>query len=167
MPMAKQLSHGSIQKSVNLQYNTLGRLDDWTKKPSSKRLMFQLLFFFHDFLQNSLQKFFQFIFLFFYKISTKIKIKSFESPKSIKSIKKDNPWNIRLLVDDLFVPSSKQPSVIYCRLTDFKIQSQSFERRCYCMLQGLRTCFVFLSLYDTIITESDIMLDDSNIFGFR
>ena len=27
--------------------------------------------------------------------------------------------NIRLLVDDLFVPSSKQPSVIYCRLTDF------------------------------------------------
>ena len=29
-----------------------------------------------------------------------------------------------------------------------KIQSQSFERRCYCMLQGLRTCFVFLSLYD-------------------
>ena len=28
-------------------------------------------------------------------------------------------WNIRLLVDNLFVPSSKQPSVIYCRLTDF------------------------------------------------
>ena len=28
-------------------------------------------------------------------------------------------YNIRLLVDDSFVPSSKQPSVIYCRLTDF------------------------------------------------
>ena len=44
---------------------------------------------------------------------------SFECPKSIKSIKKNNTWNIRLLVDDSFVPSSKQPSVIYCRLTDF------------------------------------------------
>ena len=40
-------------------------------------------------------------------------------PKSIKSIKRNNTWNIRLLVDDSFVPSSKQPSVIYCRLTDF------------------------------------------------
>ena len=57
---------------------------------------------------------------FFYKI-TKIKIKSFECPKSIKSIKKDNTWNIRLLVDDLFVPSSKQPSVIYSRLTVFGV----------------------------------------------
>ena len=54
----------------------------------------------------------------FYKI-TKIKIKSFERPKSIKSIKKENNWNIRLFDDDSFVPSSKQPSVIYCRLTDF------------------------------------------------
>ena len=36
----------------------------------------------------------------------------------VKSIRKNNTWNIRLLVDDLFVPSSKQPSVIYCRLTD-------------------------------------------------
>ena len=33
-------------KSVNLQYNTLGRLDDGTNKSSSKRLMFQVLFFF-------------------------------------------------------------------------------------------------------------------------
>ena len=33
--------------------------------------------------------------------------------------KKNNSWNIRCLVDDLFVPSSKQPSVIYSRLTDF------------------------------------------------
>ena len=32
---------------------------------------------------------------------------------------KNNTWNIRLLVDDSFVPLSKQPSVIYCRLTDF------------------------------------------------
>ena len=52
-------------KSVNLQYNTLGCLDDGTNESSTKRLMFQVLFFFHDFLQNSLQKSFQFIFLFF------------------------------------------------------------------------------------------------------
>ena len=33
--------------------------------------------------------------------------------------KKNNTWNIRRLVDNLFVPSSKQPSVLYCKLTDF------------------------------------------------
>ena len=33
-------------KSVNLQYNTLVRLDDGTNKSSTKRLMFQVLFFF-------------------------------------------------------------------------------------------------------------------------
>ena len=43
--------------------------------------------------------------------------------KSIKSIKRNNTWNIRLLVDDSFVPSSKQPSVLYCKLTDFFIHS--------------------------------------------
>ena len=74
-------------------------------------------FFFHDLLQNSLQKSFQFIFLFFYEI-TKIKIKSFYCPKSIESIKRDNNWNIRLLVDDYSVPLSKEPSIIYFRLTD-------------------------------------------------
>ena len=52
-----------VYKSVNLQYNTLGCLDDGTKESLTKRLMFQVLFFFHDFLQNSLS--FQFIFLFF------------------------------------------------------------------------------------------------------
>ena len=34
--------------------------------------------------------------------------------------KRNDTWNIRLMVDDSFVPSSKQPSVIYCILTDFK-----------------------------------------------
>ena len=62
-------------KSVNLQYITLGCLDNGTNKLLTKRLMFQVLLFFHDFLQNFLQKSFQFIFYFFYKI-TKIRIKS-------------------------------------------------------------------------------------------
>ena len=51
----------------------------------------------------------QFIFLFFNNI-TKIKIKSFERPKTIKRIKKNNTWYIRLLVNDSFVQSSKQPA---------------------------------------------------------
>ena len=41
-------------------------------------------------------------------------------PKIYKKYKKNNICNIRLLVDDSFVPSFKQPSVIYFRLTDFK-----------------------------------------------
>ena len=61
-------------KSVNLQYNTLGCLDDGTNESSAKRLMFQVLYLFHDFLQNYLQKSFQFIFLFFFNEITKIEL---------------------------------------------------------------------------------------------
>ena len=50
-------------KSYNLQYNTLVRQFAGTNDSSSKRLIFQVLFFFHNFLQNLLQKWFQFIFL--------------------------------------------------------------------------------------------------------
>ena len=32
---------------------------------------------------------------------------------------KKNAWNIRRLVDDSFVPSFKQPSISYCKLTHF------------------------------------------------
>jgi hypothetical protein len=35
-------------------------------------------------------------------------------------MKKNNTWNIRRLIDDSFVPSSKRPSLLYCKLTDFK-----------------------------------------------
>ena len=80
----------------NLQYNTLGRWVDGTIVSLTKRLMFQVLFFFI--------------------ISCKILCKN---PFNLFSYFLKNIWNIRLLVDDSFVPSSKQPSVIYCRLTDF------------------------------------------------
>ena len=43
------------QKSDNLQYNALGCLVTWANEWSTKCLLFQALFF-HDFLQNSLQK---------------------------------------------------------------------------------------------------------------
>ena len=35
-------------------------------------------------------------------------------------MKKNNTWNIRNLVDESFVPSAQQTSVLYCRLTDLK-----------------------------------------------
>ena len=95
--------------------NTLGCLDDGTNESSSKRLIFQIFFFSMISCKILCKNPFNLFFHFFY-IITKIKIKSFECTKSIKSIKIDNTWNIRLLVNDSFVPSSKQPFVIYCRL---------------------------------------------------
>ena len=65
----------------------LGRWDDGTNESLTKRLMLQVLSFFHNLLQNTLQKAFQFILLFFKK-DTKIKVKNFECPKSKKSLKK-------------------------------------------------------------------------------
>ena len=46
------------------------------------------IIFFHNFLKNYLQKLFQFIFLFFFYNFTKIKIKNFECPKSIRNYEK-------------------------------------------------------------------------------
>jgi hypothetical protein len=48
-------------KSVNLQYNTLGSWVNGPNDSATKRLVFQVLLFFHNFLQNSLQKSFQFL----------------------------------------------------------------------------------------------------------
>ena len=56
--------------------------------------------------------------LIFYKF-TKIRIKSFECPMSIKYYEKIDAWNIRRLVDKLFVTSTQRTSVLYCRLSDF------------------------------------------------
>ena len=70
-------------KSDNLQYNTLGRWVTGTNDSSTKHLMFQVLFFFHNFLQNSLENSFQYIFLFFLYKFTKIKKKSFECPNAL------------------------------------------------------------------------------------
>ena len=86
-------------KSVNLQYDTLVRWANETNDSSTKHLMFQVLSFFH-------------------KI-TKMKVKSFEFPMSITNYeKKNNNWNMRHLVNNLFVPFAQQTSVLYCRLSD-------------------------------------------------
>ena len=75
-------------------------------------------FFFHNFVQNSLQKLFNlsFDFLQIYKNKNK---ESFECPMSIKYYEKIDAWNIRRLVDKLFVTSTQRTSVLYCRLSDF------------------------------------------------
>ena len=64
------LSDGSFahhwdKKSVNLQYITLGCLNDGTKESSTKSLMFQVLFFFTLFIDLGHSKLFTFIFVFF------------------------------------------------------------------------------------------------------
>ena len=72
-------------KSDNLHFNTLGRWFIGTNDSSTKCLMFQVhIIFFHKFLHTSLQKSFQFIFIFFYNF-TKIKIKTFMYPKSVRN----------------------------------------------------------------------------------
>ena len=73
------------EKSVNLQYNMLGLLDDGKNESSTERLMFRVLFFFMISCKILCKN--PIISYLFYKI-TKKNMKSFECPKSIKSIKK-------------------------------------------------------------------------------
>ena len=65
-----------VQFSIVFHWNlTIFNIICWvagTNDSSSKCLMFQVLFFFHNFFQNSLQKSFQFIFYKFTKIKIKI-----------------------------------------------------------------------------------------------
>ena len=75
-------------------------------------------FFFHNFSCKILCKNCSIYLLIFYKF-TKIRIKSFECPMSIKYYEKIDAWNIRRLVDKLFVTSTQRTSVLYCRLSDF------------------------------------------------
>ena len=68
------------QKSDNLQYNTLGR---WDKQLINQASDVQSIIFFSKFLcKNHFN-----LFSYFYNF-TKIKIKSFECPKSIRSYEK-------------------------------------------------------------------------------
>ena len=47
-----------------------------------------------------------------------MKIKSSEYPTSIKDYEKKNTYKVKRLVNDSFVPSAYQASVLYSRLTD-------------------------------------------------
>ena len=94
------------------------RWDDGTNNSSTNRLMFQVFFFIKS-CKILCKNPFNYFFHSFYKI-TKMKIKSFECPKSIRNYEK-NTWNVRRLVDESFVPSAQRTSVLYCRLSDLKI----------------------------------------------
>ena len=52
----------TVVKYINFRYNMLLRWEAGTKDSSTKCLMFQVLFFLHNFLQNPFQELFQFIF---------------------------------------------------------------------------------------------------------
>ena len=69
-------------------------------------------FLFYTFLQNSLQKSFLIIFLVFYEFS-KMKEK-----KSIRNYEKDNPWNIRYLVESHLSKQTSEPAyyIVDCRI---------------------------------------------------
>ena len=67
--------------------------------------------FFSWFLAKFFAKILSIYFLIFYKI-TKIKIKNFECPRSIRNYEKKNTWNVKRLVDDSFVPLAQQTSYI-------------------------------------------------------
>ena len=102
-------------KSNNLQYNTLVCWANGTNKSLTKRLMFQLFFFFIiSYRLRALKT----LYFHFCNLIKKIRIfaKNFERFYE----KKNNTWNIRPLVDELFVPTAQQTSVLYCRLTDFR-----------------------------------------------
>ena len=75
-----------VIKSVNLQFDKLFRWADGTNDSLTKRLMFQVLFFFITSCKILCKIPFN-LFLFFNKIS-KMKIKSFECPKSIRDMRK-------------------------------------------------------------------------------
>ena len=87
-------------KSVNLQYDTLVRWLAGTNDLSTKRLIFQALFFFIISCKILCKNHFILFFILFYFLI----YKNFECPESIKNYKKNNTWNIRRLVDESIVP---------------------------------------------------------------
>ena len=109
-------------KSYNLQYNTLVCWDKWIVDQASD--VPSIGFFFHNFLQHSLQKSFQFIFSFFCKFTS---YKCFECPKSLwEIIKKNNSCNMRRLVNESFVHTSKPAyHIVDCRILLFLAQKWS------------------------------------------
>ena len=87
-----------------------------TNDSSTKHLMFQVYIIFFIISCKILCKNHLNLFSYFFYNLTKIKIKIFECPKSMKNIKNLEHQTLS------FVPLSKQPSVIYCRLADFWVR---------------------------------------------
>ena len=104
------------------------RWADRINDSSNKRLMFQVLFFFHKILQNSLQKPCQLFLLFFLKI-TKMKMKSFECPDSTKKLWKEKYRERHTLGRRFVCPIGP---ALYCRLFDFNFFLTGLDRNQWC-----------------------------------
>ena len=103
-----------MRMNIEIRQSTIyyaGLLGRWDKRIVDQASDVPSIIFFHNFLQNSLQKSFQFIFLFFHNF-TKIKIKSFEyssqQPTALFSIYQNNTWTIRGLVDETIDPATQR-----------------------------------------------------------
>ena len=83
-----------------------------------------------------------------------------------KSWKKNNTWNIRLLVDNLFVPSSKQPSVIYCRLTyyivNWRISIQQSRKEALYVRVYCRNIYTVCSIHGIGSSQNLTVIKTSN-----
>ena len=87
--------------------------------------------------------------------------------------KKNNTWNIRCLVDELFVPSTHQPSVLYWRLSDFKnllvsqLNVDNFlVKKVYCYMCIIVSwwdmdCLLWLIVLGQKINKSCVTKDDT------
>ena len=93
-------------------------MDDGTNESLTKSLVFQVLFLYTFYRLRALKT----LYFYFCNLIKKLenKLKWFLQRILLEIMKKNNTWIIRCLVDDSFVPSSKQTSVSYCKLTDFK-----------------------------------------------
>ena len=103
-----------ILKNVHMEKeHWLRKISLWPQIREILRIKFLIKFF-----AKTLSIYLFFIFLQNYKMI----IKSFECPKYIRNYEKRIcTWNVRHLVDESFVPSTQQTSVLYCRLSDFKL----------------------------------------------
>ena len=110
--MAHQLAgyhlYVKIRQSTIYYAGLLGRWDKWIVDQESD---VPSISFFILFIDLGQQQLFIFIFVILLK-NKKISWEDFFKEFCKKSWKKDNAWNIKRLVDDSFVPLSKQPSVI-------------------------------------------------------
>ena len=95
-------------------------LGQWDKRIVDQEADVPSIISFYTFYRLRALKTLYFYFCNFIKKNKKINWKDFCKEFCKKSWKKNNTWNIRQLVDDSFVPSSKQPSILYCKLTDLK-----------------------------------------------
>ena len=98
---------------------------------------------------------------------TKIEIKSFECHKSMRNYKKDNAWNIRLLVNESFVPANQWTSVSYCRLSDFWIELQMALSIIYQRKPKLKTHLFIKKLHCFSRKKKMIVLSSECVLLFR